>query len=95
MSIAEIQTKIEPILRSHHIKKASLFGSVARGEDTTHSDVDLLVQLGQPMGMIAYIRFIQEMEHVLNRPMDVITDKNINKHIQSEIQKDLRVIYES
>jgi predicted nucleotidyltransferase len=95
MSIAEIQEKITPILRLHDIKKASLFGSFARGDEKSDSDVDLLVQLGKPMGMIAYVRFIQEMEDILHRSVDVITDKSLNAHIKSAIETDLRTIYES
>ena len=95
MSIAEIREKITPILRLHDIKKASIFGSFARGDETSTSDVDLLVQLGKPMGMIAYVRFIQEMEDVLNRSVDVITDKSLNNNIKSYVERDLHTIYES
>jgi predicted nucleotidyltransferase len=32
------------ILRKHDVKRASLFGSVVRGEATEDSDIDLLVE---------------------------------------------------
>ena len=46
MSIVEIKEKISPVLRAYGIKKASVFGSVSRGEDHPDSDVDLLIIVG-------------------------------------------------
>ncbi len=95
MQIADIQNKITPILRQHDVRRAAVFGSVARGTDTPHSDVDLLIRLGKPMGMIAYMRFIQEVEDALDRSVDVVTEQSMSKYIRPYIESDLQTIYES
>jgi len=78
MEIIEIQEKITPILKKYGIKKASVFGSVARGEDRLDSDVDVLVELGdQSMGLFEYSRFIDELEESLGRKVDVVTKNSI------------------
>lgn len=94
MNLSEIQEKTEPILRSYHVRKASVFGSVARGEDTADSDVDMLVEFGKPLGMISYVRFIGQLEESLQRQVDVVTEKSINKFMRPYILSDLKLIYE-
>lgn len=95
MSISDIQKKITPVLRSHGIKRASVFGSHARGTNRPGSDVDLLVQFGKPVGMIGYMRFVQEVEGALQCPVDVVTEKSLSKHLKPHIERDLQTIYES
>lgn len=95
MSITEIQEKLVPILRNYGVKRASVFGSVSRGEDRPDSDVDLLVDLGeQRMGMFEYMDFIEKLEEKLNRKVDVVTERSLNKFLRPYISPDLKVIYE-
>ena len=89
----EIQEKITPIMEKYGIKRASVFGSVARGEDRADSDIDVLVELGdQSMGLFKYSRFVDELEESLGRKVDVVT--KINKFIKPYIIPDLKEIYE-
>ena len=45
-TVPELQTVLSPIFREHGVKKATLFGSYAKGAATSRSDVDLLVDSG-------------------------------------------------
>jgi uncharacterized protein len=95
MSIAEITEKISPILRAYGIKKASVFGSVSRGDARPDSDVDLLVELGPgPMGLIEYIGLKHKLEDTLNKDVDLVTEGNINRHLEPYIRPELKIIYE-
>lgn len=95
MSIADIQEKIVPILRSYGIKKASIFGSVSRGDDRPDSDVDLLIELGPgPMGLFEYIGLKHKLEDTLKKDVDLVTEGNINKHLEPFIRPELKQIYE-
>ncbi len=94
MELTEIQKKISPIFREHGIKRAAVFGSFARGEDRPNSDIDILIELGKPMGMFGYTRLIREIEQSLDRPVDLVTDKSLNKYIRPYILPDLKTIYE-
>ncbi len=42
-TIAGLKIRLSPIFRQYNIQKAILFGSVARGEESKHSDVDLIL----------------------------------------------------
>ena len=95
MSIAEIQEKIIPILRAYGIKRASIFGSVSRGDVRPNSDVDLLVELGPgPMGLIKYIGLRHKLEDILHRKVDLVSEGYINKFLEPYIRPELKTIYE-
>ena len=95
MGIAEISKKILPILHAHGIKKASVFGSVSRGDERPDSDVDLLVELGpESMDLIEYIGLKHKLEDTLGKNVDLITEGNINRHMEPYIRQELKIIYE-
>lgn len=49
-----------------------LFGSVARGEDTESSDIDLLVDLDDSVGLVGLIELELELESLLGSKVDVV-----------------------
>lgn len=59
--------------RRHGVRDVRVFGSVARGDDTAGSDVDLLVDL-QGRSAFDLIAFQDEAARALTVPVDVITD---------------------
>ena len=94
MTIDEIKEKAIPILRQHGVAYAAVFGSAARGEDRNDSDVDMLVRLGRPTGMIEYMRLIEGLENGLQKKVDLVTEQSLNKHVRSYVLADLKTIYE-
>lgn len=96
MSITEIQEKISPILRAYGVKKASVFGSISRGDDRPDSDVDLLVERGpEPMGIYKFIGLKYDLEDALGRDVDLVSEGYINKFLEPHIMPELKVIYEN
>jgi predicted nucleotidyltransferase len=77
------------------VKKAYLFGSYARNEATTNSDIDILVELDydQPIGM-KFFSFQPELEALLNMKVDVVTSNGLSKYIKPFIDNDKIIIYE-
>lgn len=94
MNTIDIKEKVSPIFKEYGIKRARLFGSVSRGEYTPQSDIDILISLGKPMGMFAYIHMVREIEEKLGKKVDIVTEKSMNKFIKPYIMKDLKNIYE-
>lgn len=94
MNTAQIREAIAPVLRRYGISRAEIFGSVARGDATSASDVDVLVTIGRPMGMLSYVRMKRELENALGKNVDIITERNMNKFIEPHIRKDMQVVYE-
>ena len=96
MTPKEIAKKIIPILRSYGAKKASVFGSVSRGDERPDSDVDLLIDRGpEPMGIYKFIGLKYDLEDALGRDVDLVSEGYINKFLELYIRPELKVIYEN
>ncbi|HMS88906.1 MAG TPA: helix-turn-helix domain-containing protein [Acidimicrobiales bacterium] len=54
------------------VHNVRVFGSVARGEDTEDSDVDLLVDLADDVGLVGLIGLERELSQLLDRTVDVV-----------------------
>jgi predicted nucleotidyltransferase len=75
---AQIEQKVMPILKPY-VKRISVFGSFARGEETAESDIDLLValkpsHLRPALGLFEVIRLEQELKKELGREVDLVTE---------------------
>jgi predicted nucleotidyltransferase len=91
----EIARIIRPVLKSYNVSKASLFGSVARGEAGKDSDVDLVIKLGKmPFGIWGFVGLKQDLEKALQKKVDVISESALNKELEKKIKTDLTTIYE-
>ncbi|MDO9123589.1 MAG: nucleotidyltransferase family protein, partial [Deltaproteobacteria bacterium] len=71
-SIQEIKEKITPILQQYGITKAAIFGSLAKGEATTRSDVDILVEIKGDMSLLDFIGIKIELEEALKMKVDLV-----------------------
>ena len=94
MTIAQIKEKAAPVLKKYGVESASVFGSAARGEDTPDSDVDILIAVGEKMGVYEFVGLQFELEETLGRKVDLVSKAAVNKHIKPYITKDLVSIYE-
>jgi len=94
MTIEEIKQKAGPILKQHGVTYAAVFGSLARGEDRPTSDIDILVRLGKPTGMVAYMRLVEGLEERLQKKVDLVTEQSLNKYVRPHVMPDLKIIYE-
>lgn len=75
------------------VKSLRLFGSVARGELTTNSDVDVCVDMSPKMFLV--IRLKRYLEAVLGTSVDVVRlHKHMNPFLKGEIDRDGIVIFQ-
>ena len=62
-----------PYLREKYgVVKIALFGSFAKGTAKEQSDVDLLVELEEPLGL-EFVALADHLESVLGRKVDIAT----------------------
>jgi predicted nucleotidyltransferase len=94
MTIEEVKQKAGPVLKRHGVAYAAVFGSVARGEDHAKSDVDILVRLGRPTGMIGYMQLVEGLEATLQKKVDLVTEQSLNERVRPYVLPDLKTIYE-
>ena len=94
MSVAEIASTIRPILDHYNVRYAGVFGSVARGEETPESDVDIMVSMGSGAGLLTFMELNQRLEEALGRKVDLVSSRAINKYIEPHIRRDVITVYE-
>jgi uncharacterized protein len=87
--------QLREVCRENGISRLGVFGSVARGEDTPESDVDLLIELSKPIGLIEFIRLEDKFVEVLERKVDLATEDSLHPLIRQSVLKDLKVLYEN
>ena len=94
LNVTEIRKTVVPIAKTYGIKRASLFGSYARGDASVNSDVDILIDKGHLRGLIQYFSFVHELEAALQCHVDVVTSAIDDKNFLSDIKRDEVLLYE-
>ena len=85
MNVEEIKEKIIPILKRYHVKRAGIFGSVVRGEDTKESDIDVLVEIESRMSLLDFVGLKLELEDALGKRVDLGEYSTIKPLIREQI----------
>ncbi len=85
MNVAEIKDKILPTLIQHQVKKAGLFGSVVKGNITSKSDIDILIELGTKISLLDFVGIKLELEGLLGRAVDLVEYQAIKPKLKKRI----------
>ena len=91
-TLNEIKKLIEyhkPTLREkYNIKNIGLFGSIVRGDATSTSDVDILVEFEKPIGL-DFVTLADELEEILGVKVDLVTPNAIKPRMLKFVKQDL------
>lgn len=84
--------KIYEIAAKHGVSNIRVFGSVARGEETKKSDIDLLVDIDfKAFGSgFARVDFKDKIEKFLHIETDVLTERALHPLIKKQIIKEAK-----
>jgi predicted nucleotidyltransferase len=80
--------KIQEIATKHGAQNIRLFGSLARNEGRLDSDIDLLVCMQPGSSLLDIIAIKQDLEEILGRKVDVVTEDSVSPYIRDEILKE-------
>lgn len=86
--ITSLQIHRQELADGDHVASLSLFGSVARDEAGPDSDVDLLVEFSQPVGLFDFIGLQQRLEAILGCKVDLGTPRSLKPRIKDQILKE-------
>lgn len=75
-------------LKKFGVASISVFGSVARNRIRRNSDVDLLVEFNQPIGLFEFARLKLHLEKVLGRQVDMVTPEALRKEFREQILRE-------
>ena len=76
------------------ISRIYVFGSTARNQTDSNSDIDLLVELEKGVSLFEFIRFQLDLEALLQKKVDLISTNGLSPLIKPFVDKDKILIYE-
>jgi len=82
--------------KRNHIQWLAIFGSALRDDFGPESDVDVLVEFEE--GKTPGYRFItmqDELSGLLNRRVDLLTRKSLNRWIKARVLSEAQVLYDA
>lgn len=92
MNHQEINDKIRSLLpilhKKYFVKNLGVFGSFARGDANSSSDIDILVEFSSPIGFFDFIRLENFLSQVLNKKVDLISKPALKPLIKDDILKE-------
>ena len=90
----QIKRILNPIFRTHHVRRAVLFGSYGKGTAQAHSDVDILVDSG--LRGLAFFGLLEDIVNSLGKQVDLLDVSEVipESPVDKEIRKYGVVIYE-
>ncbi|MBF0468156.1 MAG: nucleotidyltransferase family protein [Desulfamplus sp.] len=84
--LLEKRDKILQLADKYGAKNVRVFGSFARGENRPESDVDFLTDMEG--SLLKRIAFTQELEELLGRKTDVMTENSLHWYIREKVLKE-------
>jgi predicted nucleotidyltransferase len=83
--IQQKRRQVLEIAQRHGARNVRLFGSVARGETTEISDLDLLIEMEPGRTLLDIVAVKQDLEELLGCKVDVVTEAAISPYLRDKV----------
>jgi uncharacterized protein len=91
--INNIIFRIRPVLTRYGIHSASIVGSIAHGDYTDESDIDIVVEIDKPMSLLTFAALKIELEELLQKKVDLLERSALKHRLrQSVLSKEIIVV---
>lgn len=88
--LREKRNEIFHLAVQHGVRNLRVFGSVARGEADTQSDLDLIVDLEPGRTLLNAGGFLMDIQDLLGCRVDVVTEGGLRKRIKDRVLRDAK-----
>ena len=78
----------EELLQKYKVREIGIFGSYVRGEQKRTSDLDILVEFEQPIGL-EFVELAEFLEHILGVKIDLVSKGAIKPNRWKYIEEEL------
>lgn len=86
--IEDIKKQVVPILKEAGVTRAAIFGSMARGDYTEKSDVDILVDLPKGLSLFDVVDIEDKLGEAVQRKVDLVDYEMIKPRLKPYIMQD-------
>ena len=93
MDRAKVLGKITRALKKQGATKIAIFGSYARGEERTDSDIDVIVEFSEVKSLLELVRMERELQEALGTKVHLLTEKWISPYLIDIVRREMEVIY--
>lgn len=90
----KLYSDIVEFLKSKGATKVAVFGSYVRNEETTDSDIDVMVDFDKPITLLDFVGFQLDLEDKIGIKVDLVMEGGINPLVEKYVKKDLTVLYQ-
>ncbi len=88
---ATLKSNKQRLTEKYGLSLLAVFGSYGRGQQTEHSDVDILVEFEKPVG-IEFIDLANELEKLLNMKVDLVSKNGVRPQYMKQIEQELSYV---
>lgn len=81
---------LKPHFAEMNIKRLRVFGSQVRGDARPDSDIDLLVDLDKPIGLVEFAGLKRQLEEHLGKSVDLVTYRGLHRALRDKIVEEAR-----
>ena len=83
-----LSSRLSEIQRRFAVEHISLFGSVARDEAGSGSDVDILISYRETPGLFRFLELKDFLEKEMNCSVDLVTENALKKQLRERIMSE-------
>jgi predicted nucleotidyltransferase len=88
-TIKRILVQLKPeLVKKYHISSIGLFGSIVRDDFKPTSDIDIIVDFSQPIG-IEFVDLADHIEKKLQKQVDLVSKRAIKEKYFKEIEPEI------
>lgn len=84
-NLIERREELLQIAHDHGVLNIRLFGSQARDDSTSQSDIDLLVSLEPGRSLLDLVGVKQDLEELLGCAVDVVTEASLSPYLREQV----------
>lgn len=81
------ENKLE-LKEKYHVTEIGIFGSYVRGEQKRKSDIDILVDLKEPVSLLELVGIENHIADILKMKVDLVPKKDIRPELRARILKE-------
>ena len=92
-SLDEIKAIAAPIAKRYGVAAMYLFGSYARGEATSRSDLDFRIECGKIRSLFELSALYNDLSESFSKDLDLLTSQNMDADFLAAIRPEEVLVY--